>query len=130
MTLLYNVRCDIFRNIITEDIYGSAALTGTITIASFEPCRFDYYIPKVNIIGDMGIETEKSYSLFFRSTRQHPIPIREQDSIKIVFPNTHPEYNVRFRVRGVQDESLHPQDYNRITECTLVRWKESRGNTF
>lgn len=130
MTLLYNIKCDIKRDIITEDAYGSAALTGTLVIASFEPCRFDYYIPKENTVGMQGIETEKVYSLFFRSTRQHPIRVREEDYIQIVFPTIHPDYLNHFRIRGVQEESLHPQDPNKIIECTLVRWKEGRGNTF
>jgi hypothetical protein len=130
MTLLYNVKCDIYRDLIGDDSGGGAVVTGTLTIATSEPCRLDYFIPKASFFAPQGIETERIYSLFFRSTRQHPINVRENDYVKITFPPEHPEYNVILRVRGVQSESLHPRDPNRIFECTLVRIDESRGLDF
>jgi len=87
-------------------------------------------MPKSNVAGFQGIETEKSYSIFFRSTHQHPIDIREEDVVIITFPLVHPELGKRYRVRGVQRESLHFQDPNYIIECTLIRIEESRGSTF
>lgn len=130
MTLLYNVRCSIYRDLMGYDDVGGAIVTGTHTVASNEPCRLDYWIPKVSLIIPQGIETEKVYSVFFRSTRQHPINVRENDYLQIVFPPEHTEYLERFRVRGVQSESLHPRDLNKIVECTLVKIDESRGNDF
>lgn len=128
MSILYNVRCSIFRDAIPDDSSGFATVTGTITISTDEPCRLDFYVPKANMLGIAGIETEVTYSIFFRSTRQHPINIRENDYVIITFPNSDNEYGNRLRVRGVQRESLHPQDPNSIVECTLTRIKESRNN--
>jgi len=130
MTLLYNIKCSIYRDLIADDAVGGAVVTGTSVIATDEPCRLDYFIPKASFFAAQGIETERVYSLFFRSTRQHPINVRENDYIKVVFPPEHPEYNVILRVRGVQSESLHPRDPNRIVECTLIRIDESRGVEF
>lgn len=130
MTILYNSRCNIIRDRVQTDAYGGAEyITGTL-IASNEPCRFDSYMPKINTVGYQGIESEKVFSIFFRSTRQHPIPIRENDVIILTFPPVHPELGKKFRVRGVQHESLHFQDPNYIVECTLVRYEESRGPNF
>lgn len=125
--IIYNVRCDIYRDLIASDVYGGALVTGTLTIASFEPCRLDYIMPKINVVAPQGLETNVTYSLFLRSTRQHRVNIRENDYVKIVFPNTHIEYGHRLRVTGVQSESLHPQDPNSILECTLMRIRESRN---
>jgi hypothetical protein len=130
MTILYNIRCSIYRDLIGDDSIGGAIVTGTLTVASDEPCRLDYYIPKISMFAPQGIETDKIYSVFFRSTRQHPIDIRENDYLQVTFPPEHPDYNVRLRVRGVQSESLHPRDPNRIIECTLTRIVESRGSDF
>lgn len=129
MSLLYNVRCSIFRDLLSVDQYGGAIVTGTLTIATNEPCRLDYVIPKINVVAPQGLETAVLYSLYIRSTRQHPINIRENDYVQITFPNFHPEYNNRLRVRGVQRETLHPQDPNSILECDLIRIRESRDNT-
>lgn len=130
MTILYNSRCKIIRDVVIDNEYGSAAyVTGTL-IAHDEPCRFDFYMPKSNISASQGIETSKTYSVFFRSTRQHPIDIREEDIVILTFPPVHPELDKRYRVRGVQRESLHFQDPNYIIECTLIRIEESRGNNF
>jgi len=127
--LIYNLRCSIYRDLIGEDAYGGAVVTGTLVIATNEPCRLDFIIPKANTIAPEGIETNVTYNLVLRSTRQHPINVRENDYAQIVFPNSHGEYNNRLRVRGVQRESLHPQDPNNIVECEVVRIRESRNNT-
>lgn len=127
MSLLYNVRCSVYRDIIVNDMYGSANATGTLTIATNEPCRLDHNIPKDDELRGPGIETNVSYSLYIRSTRQHPINIREEDYVVITFPNFHPEYGHRLRVSGVSPESLHPQDPNSILEMTLTRIRESRA---
>lgn len=129
MSLLYNVRCSIFRDLLTTDNYGGAVVTGTLTIATNEPCRLDYIIPKINVVAPQGLETNVTYSLYIRSTRQHPINIRENDYVQITFPTFHAEYNNRLRVRGVQRETLHPQDPNSILECELIRIRESRNNS-
>ena len=127
MTILYNIRCQITRDVIVDDEFGGAdVVTGTI-IAADEPCRLDYFMPKANAELPQGIEVSRTYSLFFRSTRQHPINVREEDIIKIIFPIHHADYNRRFRVRGIQGESLHPQDPNYIIECTLFRIDETRS---
>src|SRR5258708_11374482 len=114
MSLIYNVRCDIYRDMIGTDNYGGAIVTGTLTIAKNEPCRLDFIIPKLNTILPQGMETKVIYSLYIRSTRQHPIKVRENDYVKIVFPIFHDEYGNRLRVSGVQKETLHPQDPNSI----------------
>ena len=130
MSLLYNSKCKIIRDVVRTDDYGGAEyVTGTL-ISSDEPCRFDFYMPKSNIGGFQGIETTKSYSIFFRSTRQHPVNIREEDVVIITWPPVHHELGKRFRVRGIQAESLHFQDPNYIVECTLIRIEESRGANF
>jgi len=128
MSIIYNLRGSIFRDQIAYDDNGGAVVTGTTTIASNEPCRLDYIIPKMNIIAPQGLETNVTYSFYIRSTRQHPINIRENDYVVITFPNFHSEYNNRLRVRGVQRETLHPQDPNSILECEVVRIRESRNN--
>lgn len=128
--ILYNVRCDVYRETITDDVYGGAeTVTGTFIVRN-QPARLDYYTPKIYLTGIQGIETDKIYSIFFRSTYQKPIPIRENDIVTVVFPTIHDDYNVRLRVRGVQRNSLHPQDPNSIVECTLNRIETSRGNNF
>lgn len=129
MTILYNARCKILRDVITIDPYGGAEyITGTL-VAHDEPCRFDYYMPKSNVTGFQGIETEKSFSVFFRTTHQHPIDVREQDIIILTWPPVHPDLGKKYRVRGVQKESLHFQDPSGIIECTLIRFEESRPGT-
>lgn len=128
MSLIYNVRCSIYRDLISPGNYGDAVVTGTLTIATNEPCRLDYIIPKINMIAPQGEETTKHYNLYIRSTRQHPINIREQDYVTITFPVFHVEYNNRLRIQGVQRESLHPQDPNSILECNLTSIRESRNN--
>ena len=127
--LYYNSRFSVFRDEIADDGSGFATVTGTTTIATNEPGRLDFFIPNVNLLGIPGIETQVTYSLFFRSTRQHPINIRENDYVIVVFPIYHVEYNKRLRVRGVLNESLHPQDPHSIIECTLTRIRESRNNS-
>lgn len=126
--LIYNSRCSIFRDLIGTDDYGGAVVTGTLTIAQNEPCRLDFNIPKANLIASEGIETVVLYSLYLRSTRQHPINLRENDYAIIIFPTSHAEYNNRLRIRGVQRESMHPQDPNSIIVCDLIRIRESRNN--
>lgn len=130
MTILYNSKCKIIRDVINDDSYGGAVSTGTVTIAENEPCRFDFYMPKSNVTSMQGQETVKTYSIFFRSTRQHPIDIREEDIVILTFPPVHPELGKKYRVRGVQRESLHFQDPQYIIECTLIRIEESRGTNF
>jgi len=76
MSLLYNIRASFFRDLIGTDNYGGAVVTGTLTIATNEPCRLDYIIPRVNLVAPEGIETNVHYNLFIRSTRQHPILLR------------------------------------------------------
>lgn len=87
-------------------------------------------MPKSSPTSFQGIETTKTYSIFFRSTRQHPINIREEDTVIITWPPVHHELGKRFRVRGIQAESLHFQDPNYIVECTLILIEESRRETF
>lgn len=129
MSLLYNSRCNIIRDVLSDDPFGgTVVVTGTM-IAENEPIRFDYYTPNQRTNIAQGIETIETFSLYIRNTRQHSINIRENDYVVIIFPPYHPDLNKRFRVRGVQKESLSIGNANSILECTLTRVEQSRNNS-
>jgi hypothetical protein len=129
MSQLYNSICSIYRDVLEEDQFGGRVVTTGTLIAQAEPCRLDYYQNTQKISANQGMETDRSYSLYLRSTRQHPINIRENDYVVITFPPYHPELGVRLRVRGIQRESLSHNSQASMIECSLVRVKESRDNT-
>ena len=129
MGVIYNSRCDIYRDVLEDDQFGGTIVVTGSAIAVNEPVRFDFYIPNQRTNIAQGIETIKTFSLYIRSTRQHPINMRENDYIIITFPPYHPEFGKRFRVRGLQRESLSVGSANSIIECTLTRIEQSRNNS-
>ena len=130
MALIYNSRCSIFRDVIGQDqVGGMTVITGTV-VESDTACRLDFYIPFQKLVGNQGLETEKVYSMYIRSTRQHPIDAKENDYIVVTFPPYHPEINNKFRIRGIQRESLSVGYSESLIECSLTRIVESRSNDF
>ena len=128
MSFIYNSRCSFYRDVLGEDQFGGRiVITGTL-IAEEEPARIDYYTPSQWLTKQQGLETSKTFSLYIRSTRQHPINAQENDYVKITFPPYHPELGVRLRIRGIQKESISFNSADSMLEMTLVRIDETRDN--
>lgn len=127
MPLLLNLRVDIIRETSNDDVYGGAVVTGTV-IYQDELSRVDYYMPSVALLKSVGIETEKAYTFFFHVHWQHTLNIRENDVVQIKSPIYHPDYNNRFRIRGISREANHPGSPYGVIECTCTRIERSRGN--
>lgn len=115
-------RFQIIRSSWTDDIYGGAVETGTVIYNDIHG-RLDYYTPRAQV-REIGIETDKTYALIIRP----PIDIRSEDVVVLTFPPHHPDYNNRFRVRGVQRQSMHPSDSRGFLDITLQRIETSRTN--
>lgn len=127
MSHLYNIYCDVYTETISDDNYAGAVATGVL-LYSHEPCRLDKYIPNQRTTLPQGLEVEKTYSLYIRSTRQHPINVRENDYFIITFPTYHEEFGQRLRIGGIQRESFHPANPINTLEITVVRIKTTRNN--
>lgn len=124
--LHFNIRVAILKEELGDDGYGGVTVTGTTVLYPSEPSRLDSYMPSVSLTKQLGIETEQIYTYFLHVNRQHPIVIRENQVIEIIFPLEHPEYGNRFRIRGISPEAAHPGDSRGIIECTCTRIKYSR----
>lgn len=129
MPYLMNARCRIERLVGTDDEYGGYSPTGTIVVSDMEFCRLDMYMPNQALIRQLGLESEKTYTIILHYNRQNPTDVRENDIIILTFPSHHPMYDFRFRVRGVSYEATHPSDPRGIIECTVTRWERGRTSS-
>jgi hypothetical protein len=116
----FNLRVNIIRNYYTIDSYGGATLASGVIIHANEYARIDHVSQYSQANAKVGIEAPRSYSLLLRTNRQKRMDVQVEDIIEICFPTTDENYPKRFVVRSKQEESLHPQDPNKIIECNLV----------
>lgn len=126
MPFHFNIRVSIERENHTDDVYGGAVATGTVLYLD-EVSRIDYYLPRQALILVPGLETSKAATFFFHVNQQHPLAIQENDVVTITFPPHHPDYNKRFRMRGISREAAHPSDARGILETYCERIEKSRG---
>ena len=123
MTALLNIRVDIIRMDYNTDEVGGAVETGTVVYKNIS-ARQDFYTPKWTS-QPAGIETAKTYTFIIRPPSMIIFP---EDVIQIVFPSNHNDFMKRFRIRGVQYQSIHPSDHRGFIDCTCTRIEFSRSN--
>jgi hypothetical protein len=128
MAYLFNKRVKIERLVGVDDDNGGFSPTGTFVVSEVQSARLDQYMPSQWQIRNYGLETEVTFTLILHYGRQNPIHIIENDIVTLIFPPHDPEYNHRFRVRGVSNEATHPSDPRGIIECTLTRIRETRSS--
>lgn len=124
MTAGLNLKVDIIRiNYASDDAVGGAVTTGTTVYSALEFVMTPRRPSQASL--EAGLETEVFYD---GTCKANNITIQERDELLVVHPVSHPLYNLRFRVLGVQP-GRRRQRYGAI-HTTLSRVRESRSNSF
>lgn len=120
-----NLKVDVIHiNYGDDDNIGGAVTTGTTAYSNLPAILTPRRPSQASL--EAGLETDAIYdftctSRFYRSQ----VTINERDEILVVWPPSHPLYNLRFRVTGVGPGRRRPR-YSGI-HCTTSRIRTSRS---
>lgn len=102
----------------SDDAIGGALVSGTLLYTG-KRARIESQKPDEQLV-QQGFETEKIFNMNIQPVS---LDIREHDEIEIISPTTHPYYNKRLQVQGVQNQSMSMSDPRSYLLLTL-RYKE------
>lgn len=116
-----NLKIDIHRMTnLPDDASGGAVVTGTVVYTDIA-ARFSARMPSQRSL-EQGLEVNRLIDV---SIVGRGLTINERDEFQVVWPTTHPYFNERFRVMGLQlDGQRPPFGHN---ELTVSRIERSRG---
>lgn len=120
-----HMKVDIIQiNYAADDDIGGAVITGTTAYSSL-PAVITPRRPSQASL-EAGLETDAIYDFTCGATHlRSNVIINERGEILVTWPITHPLYNLRFRVTGVQPPRGRGR-YGAI-HCTLSRIRSSRS---
>ncbi len=104
----------------TDDVVGGSVITGTI---AYQDVRIRLEARRPSQISlEQGLEVNRILDAVLVG---RGLTINERDEIQITWPVTHPYFNERFRITGIQVDSMR-RNYGH-TELTLSRIERSRS---
>lgn len=127
MTAGLNLRVNIIREYISEDVYGGARVASGVTIYHDLNARLEYYVPKTDFAGQQGIETSRSVSFFIKPVE---VQVRPDDKLIVVRPSNHVDANRVFRATGISKSSIAIGDRRAFLEVYATRTEEVRTGSF
>ena len=124
-----NARCSIYR---ASTASGDDAIGGAVPVRSVQykdlRCRVSAVVPSV-FAREQGMETGRDYTAVIYPARKYSkeeLDIRENDEFFITHPSAHEMYEEYMLIRGVQLDSLNPNNRRRHIELSLERTERSR----
>jgi len=118
-----NLRVTVWRMVEqTDDDVGGAMISGTPYL-EHQDARIAALKPHP-LLMQQGLEVDSLFRCLLRGSHQD---VREYDEIEVVWPTQHKYYGQRFRIKKVQEDSLHPLDRRNMMEFVLSRIEYSRS---
>lgn len=121
-----NLRLDVWRvSYSSDDVVGGAQPTGTVAYSNI----YGRWLPSrpTQEFLEQGLETEKIYRM---ALVPGTLLIYERDEIEIKKPLNHKYKEKFFRVLGVEETSMHPNDPRGQIILTLSRSERAHGEQY
>lgn len=121
MTAGLNLKVSIIQNNQgTDDLVGGSVITGTVVHQDVR-IRIEATRPTQQSL-EQGLEINRILNAVLVGKG---ITVNERDEVQVTWPETHPYFNERFRIMGIQPSSERPK-YGH-TEFSLSRIERSRS---